>query len=164
MGIGVVIGSGAACSREPTDVTPIGALRLFLDAMDRAEQDPRALAEAYALLDAGAREALAERARDASALGGGREFAPWEMIAQGRFRLRFAFPEYGAMRERIDGDRAVVTVRGQDGARADVPLVREEGRWRLTLHLLRAARGSASGDAPPAGVSAPPADTFAAPR
>lgn len=147
--LGAAAGIGAGCAREPTDATPTGALRLFLDAMDRAEQDARALEEAYALLDAGAREALAHRAHDAAALGGGREFAPWEMLAQGRFRLRFSFPEYGAMRERVDGDRAVVTVTGAGGARAEVPLVREDGRWRVALELPRPARAAQAPGAAP---------------
>ena len=37
------------------------------------------------------------------------------------------------VRTRISDDRAVVTVRGVAGGVADVPLVREGGRWRIDL-------------------------------
>jgi hypothetical protein len=58
------------------------------------------------------------------------------MLAQGRYRVRFPYAEYGSMRESIDGERATVTVVGTDGrSRAEVPLVREEGHWRVVLRV-----------------------------
>ena len=142
----------AACAPAPSDETPLGALRMFLRAMERSGSDSTALEEAYGLLDAGARTALEQRARDASALANGREFAPWEMLAQGRYRVRFAYAEYGAMRESVDGERATVTVVGTDRAsHAEVPLVREEGRWRVVLHV------PPPPPAAPAPAEAPPA-------
>jgi len=124
----------AACAPAPSDETPMGALRMFLRAMENATSDATALEQAFELLDAGARAALEQRARDASALANGREFAPWEMLAQGRYRVRFAYAEYGSMRERVDGDSATVTVLGTDASsRANVPLVREAGHWRVVL-------------------------------
>jgi hypothetical protein len=137
----------AGCAPAPSDETPLGALRMFLRAMERSSDDARALEEAYALLDTPARDALVARARDASALANGREFAPWEMLAQGRYRVRFPYAEYGSMREVIDGDRATVTVAGTDRrSRAGVPLVREEGHWRVVLRIPE----------PPAPPPAPP--------
>jgi len=128
------VASIAACAPAPSDETPMGALRMFLRAMENAASDATALGQAFELLDAGARAALEQRARDASALANGREFAPWEMLAQGRYRVRFAYAEYGSMRERVDGDSATVTVVGTDGrSRANVPLVREAGHWRVVL-------------------------------
>ena len=125
-----------ACAPAPSDETPLGALRMFLRAMERSSDDARALEEAYGLLDTAARDALVARARDASALANGREFAPWEMLAQGRYRVRFPYAEYGSMRESIDGDRATVTVAGIDRrSRAEVPLVREDGHWRVVLRV-----------------------------
>ncbi len=125
-----------ACSSSPSDETPSGALRLFLEAMDRSASDSSALEEAYALLDRRARAQLAERARMASALGGGRDFEPWEMLVPGRFRLRFAPARRKAMRDRIDGNRATVTVLGAAaGERAEVPMVREGKHWRVALEL-----------------------------
>lgn len=130
--LGVVL--VAACAPAPPDGTPTGALRTFLRAMERAGDDPTALEEAYGLLDVGARQTLEQRAREASALANGRDFAPWEMLAQGRYRVRFGFAEYGSMHEQLDGERATVTVTGTSGGdRAHVPLVREAGRWRVVM-------------------------------
>ena len=59
------------------------------------------------------------------------------MIARGRYRQSFA-PAAGArgMRETIDGERATVRVQGgSPEQRADVPLVREGGRWRLVIDI-----------------------------
>lgn len=132
--VGVCVASLAACAPAPSDATPTGALRMFLRAMENATSDATALEQAFELLDAGARSALEQRARDASALANGREFAPWEMLAQGRYRVRFAYAEYGSMREHVVGDNAAVTVVGTDGSsRANVPLVREAGHWRVVL-------------------------------
>ena len=124
-----------ACSSAPSDETPSGALLMFLGAMERSDWNQEALREAYALLSADAREALEERAEMANALSG-RDFEPWQMLAQGRFRLRFAPRQDGGLSERIDGDRAVVVVTGsRDGERAEVPMVLEDGEWRVDLDI-----------------------------
>ena len=78
----------ASCSAEPTASTPTGALQLFLDAMERSSSDETALEEAYRLLDRGAKAELGKRASLATSLSQ-RTFEPWEMLPQGRFRLRF---------------------------------------------------------------------------
>ena len=57
------------------------------------------------------------------------------MLAQGRFRLRFAPRSPGGLRERIAGDRAVVTVTGQGSERVDVQLIRQQGKWRIALRI-----------------------------
>lgn len=126
----------AACSEAPSDETPSGTVELFLDALDRSEHDERALREAYVLLAASTRRALMERARLAGSLGG-REFQPWEMLVRGRSRLAFT-PRGGSagMRESIEGERATVTVTDEDDEHtARVPLVREDGRWRIVIDL-----------------------------
>lgn len=122
------------CSSEPTDETPRGALELFLDAMSRSARDEHALEQAYALLAEPARRELERRADLAGALAG-RDFEPWRMLPQGRFGLRFAPKARGGLRERVDGDRAVVVVTGDRGQRAEVPLIREDGRWRVALEI-----------------------------
>jgi hypothetical protein len=114
--------------------TPTETVRRFLAAMDRSANDARELREAYELLDARAQGALRERAHKAETLAG-RAFSPWEMLAQGRFRLRFAPKSPRGMREKVDGETAVVVVVGDEGERAEVPLVRERGRWRIRLTI-----------------------------
>ncbi len=123
----------AACDDEPTDDTPAGALTLFLDAMERSSRDDHALEEAYHLLAADARHALEVRAERASSLSH-RDFSPWDMLAQGRYRRRFALGS--PMRESIEGDHATVTVLGsREGERADVSLVHERSGWRVVLEI-----------------------------
>ena len=124
-----------ACSSAPSDETPSGALLMFLSAMERSDYNQEALREAYALLSKDAREALEARAEMTNALSG-RDFEPWQMLAQGRFRLRFAPRQEDGLSERIDGDRAVVVVTGsRDGERAEVPMALEDGEWRVDLDI-----------------------------
>lgn len=124
----------SACSEVPTDATPKGTVQLFLAAMERSEHDEQALAQAYALLSAPTRRVLQERAHLATSLGAN-ELKPWQMLVRGSYRQRFT-PSRGArgMRERIEGDRATVTVTN-GRRRAEVPLVRENGRWRIVLNV-----------------------------
>jgi hypothetical protein len=141
----------AACSAcgggAPTHETPVATVRHFLEVMDRSVADERALIEAFRLLDSGAQSALTERAERASTLAG-RRYEPWQMLAQGRFRLRFAPATPGGMRERVTGERAIVTVTGSgEGQRAEVPLVREQGRWRIALRI-PSMRTASSGEPP----------------
>jgi hypothetical protein len=103
--------------------------------MDQGAADEEALRVAYELLATPAQRALQARAERAKALAG-QSFEPWQMLAQGRFRLRFSPARRRGMREKIEGDRAIVTVTGQaPDARAEVPLVRERDGWRVVLDL-----------------------------
>ena len=126
--------AAVGCTEAPSDDTPSGALRMFLDAMERSERDPEALQEAYALLAAPARHGLQERAHLATSLGG-REFEPWEMLVRGRFRRTFTARESHGMEERVDGDEATVVVRGDDGQVARVPMALEDEGWRVVLAI-----------------------------
>jgi hypothetical protein len=127
--------TSVACSSAPTDETPSGALRLFLAAMDRGALEPSARREAYQLLSTPARRRLRERSELATALAG-RDFHPWDMLAEGRYRLRFAPKSAGGMRERVSGERAVVIVTGaREGQVAEVPMRQERGRWRVDLTI-----------------------------
>ena len=130
--LGVLVLGG--CSDEPTEQTPEGALRLFLDAMDRSQWDKDALHEAYDLLSPAARARLEQRAERGSSLAS-RELEPWEMLAQGRFRLRFAPKRRDGMETNMGEGRATVVVHGDDGQRAEVPMVEEDGDWRVDLRL-----------------------------
>jgi hypothetical protein len=127
----------AGCGGAPTDDTPAGAVRLFVDAMERSNADRRGLEDAYHLLSETTRERLVARARMTAALGAA-EREPWEMLVEGTAHVRFA-PRPGGFREHLDAsdpDRATVTVTGsQSGQIAEIPLVREENGWRVVLEV-----------------------------
>lgn len=136
----------SACSSLPTEKTPAGALSLFLEAMGEATDDPSARRRAYALLAPETRHLLTRRARLAGALSA-RQFEPWEMIVEGRYRLRFRPREVRGFEARVDGDRAIVVVHGeQPSERAEVPMVRESGNWRVYLDVpdIEATRGGST--------------------
>ena len=140
LSIGAIVSS---CGAEESDASPAGALARFLEAMDRSTLHEGALKDAYALLDAQAQRELGARAQRATSLTG-RSFEAWEMIASGRFRLRFTPSEHGEMRTTLKGESALVEVRSEDGrSRASVPLVREFGHWRVRLALPELASVSA---------------------
>lgn len=125
----------SGCTRELDDSSPEGAAALFLDALARADDDPYAREEAYALVDEESRRRLVERARSATALGA-REYEPWEMLVEGRSRLRFAPRRGSGVRVRESGEdgHATVLVTGEDESqRAEIPMVLEEGGWRVVL-------------------------------
>lgn len=118
-----------ACSRPPPDATPERALRLFLDDMDSAGDDPASTRRAYALLGPGSRANLSERARRTSELLG-RHIEPWEMLAAGLFGVAF---RPMSIRSTVVGDRATVDVFGEDPhtEHAVVVCVREGLVWRI---------------------------------
>lgn len=123
----------ASCSHQPPDSTPEGAVRELIERMERIDGDPARARAAYELLSASTRENLIERAKRASAAAG-RPIQPAEMLAPSRFVLLFRPHQ---MEARISGDRAQVDVTGMDPAadRARIPLVREDGLWRVELAL-----------------------------
>ncbi len=126
---GLLVAFGAGCSHAPPDATPDGAVRLFLDDLEQAEDDPAVMKKAYGLLGPAARANLETRAHNTSQLQG-RQVAPWEMLAAGRFGLAFR-PRI--MRPTVVGDRATVEVLGADPAteHASVVCVHEPGGWRI---------------------------------
>jgi hypothetical protein len=121
----------AGCSHAPPDATPDGAVRLFLDEMEAAGDDPRVMTRAYDLLGPAARANLEERAHHTSQLQG-RQVTPQEMLAAGRFGLAFR-PNPKTMRYTIVSDRATVEVVGADAVNehASVVCVHEAGGWRI---------------------------------
>ena len=129
----LTIGVLTACQRKPPDLTPEGAVRELLDRIDRIETDPTEARAVYDLLSAQTKQNLIERARRASTTSG-RDIPPQDMLAPGRFSLRF---EPRKMHTRIADERAVVDVTGIDSEtdRAEVPCVLEDGRWRIEIPL-----------------------------
>ncbi len=125
----LLIALGGGCSHAPPDATPDGAVKLFLDEMEEASDDPRLMKPAYALLGPAARANLEERARRASRLQG-RQTQPWEMLAAGRFGLAFRPKMFRAA---VVGDRASVEIFGAapQTEHASVPCVRESAGWRV---------------------------------
>jgi len=116
------------CGDPPRDATPEGALEAFLDAMDRSEHDAAVLREAYAYLGPRSREELGRRAQRAASLAQ-REVEPWEMLAQGTFRLTMSTRDMEAEVE--DGAGVVVVRQGEREARVSVVEVDEH--WRVEL-------------------------------
>lgn len=136
--------AGAGCSRAAPDTTPEGAVRLFVEQMESGAEDPRAMREAYGLLGPRARSNLKERA-DRASKGQGRRYEPHEMLAEGRFGLKFR-PK--VMTAKIDGNDAFVEVRGEGPEeRATVHCVRDGAAWRVEPELpdLRAPERRADG-------------------
>lgn len=123
--------SVASCRRPPPDSTPDGALRMFLDDMEAAQDDPRVMRRAYDRLGPTARANLETRARRTSELQG-RHVEPWEMLAAGRFGLSFRPKTMRAMMLST-GDRATVEVLGAEpqSEHASVACVREAAGWRV---------------------------------
>jgi hypothetical protein len=121
-----------ACSRPAPDATPEGAVRLWLEKMETSADDGRATRDAYQLLGPRARANLEERAERASR-GQGRRFEPYEMLAEGRFGLRFR-PK--TMSARVEGDDAWVEVKGDRAEEhATVKCAREGASWRIEPDL-----------------------------
>ncbi len=123
----------AACeSARPAD-SPVTTVATFIAAVEAAERDATQRRRVYDLLSLRGRNGLDERAARASQVSG-RALDPWEMIAPGRLRLRMTVST-DSLTARESGERAMVTARGRAGGVADIPLVREEGRWRIDLAL-----------------------------
>ncbi|MDH5675727.1 MAG: hypothetical protein OEZ06_26620 [Myxococcales bacterium] len=139
-----------ACAAGQPKRSPTETVSTFIEVMDRSAADQNALREAFELLDREARQGLEARAHRATTLAS-RPFEPHEMLAQGRFRLRFAPRRVGGMRQRIEGHHAVVEAVGTgDAERAEIPLVLEEGRWRIKLRLPPMHGGAQDIDSEPA--------------
>ena len=105
----LLLGS-ASCSRPAPDASPEGAVRAWLDRMEASDEDALAIRDAYGLLGPAARANLVERAERASRLEGHR-VEPWDMLAEGRFGLKFR-PK--SMVSHVEGDRATVAVTGEE--------------------------------------------------
>ncbi len=106
--LGVLGAMVAACTRAAPDTTCEGVVRTWLERMEASTEDGRAAREAYVLLGPTARANLEQRAERASRVQG-RRVEPYEMLAEGRFGLKFR-PK--TMTTRVVDDRATVEVLG----------------------------------------------------
>jgi hypothetical protein len=139
IGLALACASSFACGSSDAD-GPAETLSRFIETMDRSNLNDNARKDAYAMLDETTQAALAERAKRAG-LVTGRAYAPWDMLAPGRFRMRFAPAEHSGMHATVTGDQAVVHVLAEGGQeRASVPMARQAGRWRVQLPLSRQDR------------------------
>ncbi len=123
----------AGCSRAAPDATPEAVVRLWLEKMEAQPEDPTASREAFELLGPQARASLEKRAERASR-SMGRRVEPYEMLAEGRFGLKFR-PK--SMTSSVTGDRATVDVVGSEPTleRATVVCARVGTGWRIEPEL-----------------------------
>lgn len=140
-----------ACQQAPPP-GPADTVRTFLRLMDESGirsgpsgevlADEAALQEAFALLSSRTQAALRERADLAASLAGG-DYQPHDILIPGRFRLRFEPVTYDEIIQEERPRRATVRVRGRGpGELAEIPLVEEDGRWRIPLDIPPAAETS----------------------
>jgi hypothetical protein len=129
----IALALASACSRPAPDATPEGVVRLWLEKMEAQPEDPHAAREAFLLLGPAARANLEKRAERASR-SMGRRVEPYEMLAEGRFGLKFR-PK--TMTSSTTGDRATVDIVGSDPAleHATVLCAHEPSGWRVEPEL-----------------------------
>ena len=137
-----------ACGEDPPP-GPAATVQTFLRLMDESSirsgpsgevlADEAALQEAFALLSHNTQTQLRERADLAASLAGG-EYDAWNILIPGRFRLRFEPVTFDEVIQEERPRRATVSVRGRaPGEQADIPLVQEDGQWRIPLEIPPAA-------------------------
>lgn len=123
-----------ACGEEPEGLDPKAALTGFLMAMEHSTHAPEQRKAAYEWIDRESRAALTERAELTASLAG-RKLEPWELLVPGRV----SFAELGRrgvkMTADIRGDQATVSIPVEGRPAAEVPMVRENGRWHVVLGL-----------------------------
>ncbi len=100
--------------------------------MDASVTDPKKAKEAYALLDKTTQDKLSKRAERSSRIEGHR-VEPYDVLAQGRFALRFRLKHVTTA---ISGNTATVSVSGDEPTDvADIRCAKEGAVWRVILDL-----------------------------
>jgi hypothetical protein len=123
-----------ACAPDPKDLGPVEALTTFLTAVERSTHAPEQRRLAYEWIDRDSQQALVARARLTNSLAG-RKLAAWELLVPGR--VSFAGQSLAGVRmtAQVEGDRATVSIALDRGETIQVPMARQEGRWRVVLAL-----------------------------
>jgi hypothetical protein len=129
------------CAADPSELEPTEALTAFLAALERSTHAPDQRRLAYDWLDLSSQKALAQRARLSSSLAG-RPFEPWDMLVPGRVSFAGQSLDGTRLHARVDGERALVEIPVEKmidpPAATQVAMVREAGRWRVSLGSLNA--------------------------
>ncbi len=132
VGLCVASSFGAGCTPRPTNGTPEGAVREFIDRMRDVGRDPAAAKAVFAIFSKRTRQNLAERAQRYGAASG-KTIAPEAMIVPSRFMIRF---EPQRMTSTVVGSHALVEVIGLGAdERAKVTCMFEDDGWRVDLEL-----------------------------
>jgi hypothetical protein len=130
--ISCLVIASSACEREAVDSSPELVVDAFIERMKGVHGDPERGRLAYELLWAEGREALAERARRATAAAG-RPIGPEEMLVPSRFSLAF---EPRRVTAETKGKWSRVTVIGSNPNEvAEVSCVNEDGHWRVAVEF-----------------------------
>ena len=117
----------AACGPDPGELGPVEVLRGFLADLEHSKA-------AFDALDKQSQAALKERAELAGSLVG-RALQPWELLVPGRLGFSLKAMSGVNLRTDIAGEKATVHIPVQNRKPVDVPMVREDGRWRVQLGL-----------------------------
>jgi hypothetical protein len=112
----------------------VEVLKGFLADLERSAQAPEQRKAAFDALDQQSQAALKERAELAGSLVG-RALQPWELLVPGRLGFSLKAMSGVNLRTDIEGEHATVHIPVQNRKPVDVPMVREEGRWRVQLGL-----------------------------
>jgi hypothetical protein len=132
LAVSVLFALAAACSKSAADATPESAVRAWIEHMSDSVTTQGEAREAYELLSQATKQNLQDRAsRDAPRLG--RRLAPHEMLADGRFGLRFRPKTFKTTPS--GAGRATVEIMGEPGEQAAVAVLREAKGWRIELDL-----------------------------
>lgn len=120
-----LVATGRGCA--PVDATPEGAARAFVSASRSGDRQA-----VWALLGPESRRALDDAAKGATDnVGGTRRFGALDMLEVGASDTTWAPSGYAVVAR--SGDEARVEVRGPDGQRDELRLVRVDGRWRVEV-------------------------------
>jgi hypothetical protein len=133
---GVLSVSLLGCAADPSELEPTEALSAFLAALERSTHAPDQRRLAYDWLDLSSQKALAQRARLSSSLAG-RPFEPWDMLVPGRVSFAGQSLDGTRLHARVDGEHALIEIPVEKmidpPSATKVPMVREAGRWRVSL-------------------------------